>query len=327
MRIFSGVQPTGELHIGNYLGALKQWLELQDTNDCIFCIVDLHALTVPQNPTALCQATITKAIEYSACGLNPEKCIIFVQSHIKEHTELAWILNTITPIAELERMTQYKDKAKKQKQNVNAGLFTYPTLMAADILLYKTNAVPVGQDQSQHVELARTIARKFNASFGNVFEEPELMLPKEGARIMSLKDPKKKMSKSDSPQAFLSLFEEPESIRKKLMRATTDKGKEIVYNPKKKPGISNLLTIYSLFAEESLGDAEKRFRNKGYAFLKRETAELLVDRLAPFRRKKKELLMRDLYVKEILKTGARKARVIAQATMEEVRSKVGLLSV
>ncbi|OHA74471.1 MAG: tryptophan--tRNA ligase [Candidatus Wildermuthbacteria bacterium RIFCSPLOWO2_02_FULL_47_9c] len=326
MRILSGIQPTGQMHIGNYLGAVKQWTELQAQHECFFLVVDLHALTVEQNPREFAKATMEKVVELISVGLNPEKCVLFLQSHIKEHAELAWIFSTITPIAELERMTQYKDKAKKNKKNINTGLLTYPILMAADILLYQTQSVPVGKDQTQHLELTRVIARKFNKLYGNTFVEPETLVSKEGAKIMSLQDPKKKMSKSDGPQAYVSLFEEPASIRKKLMRAITDAGKEIVYNPSKKPGISNLLTIYSLFAEESLKDVEKQFRGKGYAGLKKSVADLLIDKLEPFRRKKKELLVRNLYLKEILKSGARKAQSVAEATMEDVRSKIGLVT-
>ncbi|HEY4509470.1 MAG TPA: tryptophan--tRNA ligase [Candidatus Paceibacterota bacterium] len=326
MRVLSGIQPTGQLHLGNYLGAIKQWIELQDQHDCLFMVADLHALTVQQDPEEFGKATMEKVIELISAGLNPEQCTIFLQSHVKEHAELAWIFNTITPVTELERMTQYKDKAKKNKKNINAGLLTYPTLMAADILLYQAQGVPVGKDQTQHLELTRMIAGKFNTLYGNTFVEPEALVLKEGAKIMSLQDPKKKMSKSDGPQTYISLFEEPDSIRKKVMRATTDTGKEIVYNPTKKPGVSNLLVIYSLFAQQSIKDTEKQFLGKGYAAFKKEAAELLVDKLEPFRKKKKELMTRDVYLKEILKNGARKAHSIANATMDDVRSKIGLLS-
>jgi len=326
MIVLSGIQPTGQMHIGNYLGAVKHWTELQEQHDCFFPVVDLHALTVEQNPKEFSKTTLAKVVELLSVGLSPERCVIFLQSHVKQHTELAWIFNTITPIAELERMTQYKDKSEKHKKNANAGLLTYPTLMAADILLYRTQEVPVGKDQMQHLELTRLIARKFNNLYGKTFREPEALVPKQGEKIMSLSDPKRKMSKSDGAQSYISLFEEPVSIRKKLMRATTDTGKEITYNPTKKPGVSNLLTIYSLFAEESLKDAEKHFQGKGYAALKKDVAELLIDKLDPFRRKKKELLTRDLYLKEILKHGAKKATSVAEATMEDVRSKIGLLA-
>ena len=326
MRVLSGIQPTGQMHIGNYLGATKNWTELQAKHDCLFMVADLHALTVQQNPREFGKATMEKVIDLVSAGLNPEQCTIFLQSHVKEHTELAWVFNTITPLAELERMTQYKDKAKKNKKNINAGLLTYPALMAADILLYQAQGVPVGKDQTQHLEFTRMIAGKFNTLYGNTFGEPEALVLKEGAKIMSLQDPKKKMSKSDGPQTYISLFEEPESIRKKVMRATTDAGKEIVYLPAKKPGISNLLVIYSLFSEQSIQDTEKQFQGKGYAALKKSVAELLIEKLEPFRKKKKELQSRDLYLKEILKHGAKKARSIASATMEDVRSKLGLLS-
>jgi len=325
MRILSGIQPTGQMHIGNYLGAVKQWTELQTRHDCFFTVVDLHALTIQQNPQEFGKTSMETVTELISVGVNPEQCVLFLQSHVKEHTELAWIFNTLTPVSELERMTQYKDKARKNKRNINAGLLTYPALMAADILLYQTQGVPVGKDQIQHLELARMIARKFNNLYGKTFVEPETLVSKEGAKVMSLQDPKKKMSKSDGTQSYISLFEEPASIRKKLTEATTDAGKEIVYNPAKKPGISNLLTIHALFAKIPLKDAEKHFKNKGYATLKSETAELLIDVLEPFRRKKKELFSREIYVKEILKAGARKARTVAEATMEDVRSKLGLV--
>ncbi len=324
MRIFSGIQPTGKLHIGNYLGAINQWLELQAENECIFCIVDLHALTVPYDPKTLQELILEKAVIYLAAGINPEKSIIFVQSHVKEHSELAWLLNTITPLGDLSRMTQYKEKAKKFKKNLNAGLLDYPVLMAADILLYKTETVPVGEDQKQHVELARTIARKFNQRFGETFKIPEAKLPKLGARIMSLKDPKRKMSKSDPPESQIGLFDEPEEIRKKIMAAVTDTGKVVKYDPVKKAGISNLLTIYSLFSGKTVKEMEKKFKEKGYANFKKSLSDLLIDSLEPFRRKKKELLTREVYVKEILSQGARRAQTIAQSTMQEVKKKMGL---
>ena len=325
MRILSGIQPTGELHIGNYLGATKNWAELQAEHDCFFMIADLHALTATQDPKQFSQTTLAKFVELLSVGLNPEKCIIFVQSRIKEHTELAWILSTLTPLGELERMTQFKDKAKKQHMNINAGLLTYPTLMAADILLYKVQGVPVGKDQIQHLELARTIAKKFNSLYGKVFPEPKTLLVKEGAKIMSLKEPKKKMSKSDTKESFIGMFEEPESIQKKIQRAVTDTGKEIRYDPAKKPGISNLLTIYALFSDESLSQAEKRFTGKEYSLFKKALADLLIKKLGPLRKKKEELNSRELYVKEILRQSENRAQSIAKATMEEVREKIGLL--
>jgi len=324
MRIFSGIQPTGKLHIGNYLGAIKQWVELQKKHECIFSIVDLHAITVPYDFKAFQEIILNKAIEYLSCGVDPEKSIIFIQSHIKEHTELAWLLNTICPIGELSRMTQYKEKVKKFKKYLNAGLLNYPILMTADILLYQTDLVPVGKDQQQHVELARTIARKFNKRFDKTFKVPKDLIPKEGAKIMSLQNPKKKMSKS-TPSSCLFLMDEPEVIRKKIMTAVTDPGRKIVYDQKKKPGISNLLTIYSLFSDQSIKELEKKFKGKGYADFKKSLAKLLINSLKPLRRKRKELLKREVYVREILNQGAKRVQVIAVSTMAEVQKKMGLI--
>jgi len=325
MRVFSGIQPTGDIHIGNYLGAIKQWIELQEKNECVFCIVDLHALTVPYEPKNLQNLILEKAIAYLAAGIDPEKSIIFIQSQVKEHTELTWLLNTVTPIGDLSRMTQYKEKSRKFKDNINAGLLNYPVLMAADILLYQTDFVPVGEDQKQHVELARTIARKFNQRFGQVFKVPEARLPKTGARIMSLVNPLKKMSKSDSRESYIGLFDEPEQIKEKIMKAVTDTGKVIKYQPEKKPGISNLLTIYSLLSGKTIKDLEKKFKNKGYADFKKSLAELVINSLETFRRKRKELLSREVYVKEILNQGTKRAQIIAQSTIQEARKKMGLV--
>jgi tryptophanyl-tRNA synthetase len=325
MRIFSGVQPTGAIHIGNYLGALRQWVELQEKNECIFCIVDLHALTAPFDPKSLQDLILEKAIIYLAAGIDPEKSIIFVQSQVREHAELCWLLNTVTPVGDLTRMTQYKEKAKKFKANLNAGLLNYPILMAADILLYQTDLVPVGEDQKQHVELTRTIAKRFNQKFGQTFKIPEVKLPKTGARIMSLQQPTKKMSKTDKPESYLGLFDEPEEIKAKISKAVTDTGRVIKYNPKAKPGISNLLTIYSLFSGKSIKELEKKFKSKGYAEFKKSLTELLVNSLEPFRRKRKELLSREVYVKEILNAGAKRAKTIAQSTLEDAKKKMGLI--
>lgn len=325
MRVFSGIQPTGTIHIGNYLGAIKQWVELQEKNDCIFCVVDLHALTAPFDPKKLQELILEKAITYLAAGVDPEKSIIFIQSHVKEHTELNWLLNVVTPVGDLTRMTQYKEKSKKYVQNLNAGLLNYPILMAADILLYQTELVPVGEDQVQHVELARTIAKKFNQKFGDTFKIPEPKTPKLGARIMSLIEPTKKMSKSDLPESYVGLFDEPEAIKEKIIRATTDSGKIIKYNPKLKPGVSNLLTIYSLFSEKTVKEIEKKFKNKGYSDFKKSLAELLINSLEPFRKKRKELLSREVYLKEILDQGTKRAQIIAQSTIQNVKKKMGLM--
>jgi len=325
MRIFSGIRPTGGLHIGNYLGAIKQWIELQEKNECVFCIVDLHAITTPYNAKELQKNILDTAAVYLAAGINPEKSVIFVQSQVQEHTELAWLLGTITPMGELSRMTQFKEKSKQHKDYINAGLFNYPVLMASDILLYKTQAVPVGKDQEQHVELTRTIAKKFNQKFGKMFAEPESLLPKAGAKIMSLTDPKKKMSKSDDPRSCISLFDTPEQITKKILSAQTDSGKDIIYNVTKKPGISNLLTIYSLLTGQPIPLIEKQFKGKGYGDFKKALAIIVADYLEPFRRKQKELQTRDVYIKDILAKGASRAKVIAEATMKEVKEKMGLI--
>jgi len=324
MRIFSGIRPTGGLHIGNYLGAIKQWIALQEKNECVFCIVDLHAITTPYEPKELQKNILETTAVYLAAGINPDKSVIFVQSQVPEHAELAWLLGTITPMGELSRMTQFKEKSKKHKDYINAGLFNYPVLMAGDILLYKAEGVPVGKDQEQHVELARTIAKKFNQKFGKAFPEPESILPKVGAKIMSLTDPKKKMSKSDDPKSCISLFDSPEDITKKILSAETDSGKEVKYNVTKKPGISNLLTIYSLVTDKTTQNIEKEFEGKGYGDFKKSLAKVLIDYLEPFRRKQKELQTRDVYVKEILNKGASRAKIIAETTMKEVREKMGL---
>src|SRR3989338_2656813 len=325
MRILSGIQPTGQMHIGNYLGAGLQYLEYQDKGDFFLMVADLHALTVPQDPKTFSGDTLNKALELLAIGIDPAKCTLFVQSHVKEHTELAWILNTITPLGELERMTKYKDKSKKHKDNINAGLLDYPVLMAADILLYKTDVVPVGQDQTQHLELARTLAKKFNSLYGETFPEPKTMLVKEGAKIMSLLDPKRKMSKSDEPDSFIAITDDPETIKRKVARAVTDTGKDVKFDPAKKPGISNLLTIYSLFSKQTMAAAEKKFKVKGYALFKKALATLLIEKLEPFRRKYQELKKREVYVKTILNQGSTRAKTIASSNLEDAKRKVGLL--
>ena len=324
MRVLSGIQPTGSIHIGNYLGAIKQWVKLQEKEDCIFFIADLHALTIPYQAKDLQKDILETAVSYLALGIDPQKSIFFVQSDIKEHSELCWLLNTISPLGELERMTQFKEKSKQFKKDLNAGLLVYPVLQSADILLYKAEGVPVGKDQVQHIELTRTIARRFNQRFGKLFPEPKALLSKTGAKIMSLNNPKKKMSKSLGPQSYISLFEEPKEIKKKIMSAVTDTGKQIKYSPRRKPGISNLLTIYSLFSNKSIKELEKKFRDKGYAHFKKSLAELLIDSLEPFQIKRKQFLARKVYVQETLKLGARRARSIAELTLSETHKKMGL---
>ena len=324
MRIVSGVQPTEKIHIGNYLGAIKNWIDLQNEHECVFFIADLHAITIKYEPKELKDRISQLMVAYLAAGLDPNKSIIFVQSEIAAHSELGWLFNTVTPSGELERMTQYKDKAQKNRDNINMGLLDYPVLMAADVLLYKGEAVPTGKDQEQHVELIRTIAKKFNQRFGQTFKEPKSLIAKEGAKIMSLSDPKRKMSKSDDPKSCIFLFDSEEDIRKKIMSSTTDSGKEITYNVTKKPGISNLLTIYSLLTKKTTQEIEKEFEKKTYADFKKSLADVVVAYLEPFRRKQKELMTREVYIQEILKQGQQRALTIAQLTMQEVKEKMGL---
>jgi len=323
MKIFSGIRPTGQIHIGNYLGAVKQWLELQHNNDCVFCVVDWHAITTPYEPSKLQENIKNMAATYLALGLDPEKCILFVQSQVKEHAELAWILNTIIPVAELERMTQYKEKSGQYKETPNMGLLNYPVLMAADILLYNTEIVPVGKDQKQHVELSRTIAKKFNKKFGNTFPVPKAQLAK-GAKIMGLDNPKKKMSKSLGGKNCLFVFDKPVDIKQKIMAALTDTEKDIRYDPDRKPGISNLLTRYGLFSNKPVKKIEGEFQGKNYGQFKQSLAKVLIESLEPLRRKRTEIDSKQEYVNQILDNGAEKARVIARSTMEKVRKRAGL---
>jgi tryptophanyl-tRNA synthetase len=328
MRVFSGAQPSGKIHIGNYLAAIKIWSELQDKNECIFSIVDLHAITVEYDAENFEKKINQLLAVYLAIGLDPEKAIIFLQSEIKEHSELTWLLSTITPLNELQRMTQFKDKSAKVKNkgtSINAGLLNYPILMAADILLYQTDIVPVGQDQIQHVEFTRTIARKFNKKFGQTFRVPEAKVLKIGAKIMSLTDPTKKMSKSDENQeSCIYITDSEKDIKRKISRSVTDSGKKIEYNAKKKPGISNLLTIYSLFSGKTIKETEKHFAGKNYKQLKEELSDLLIEKLSPIGKKIKELEGRDLYLKEVLEIGRKKAQKIAKSSMEIIKRKMGL---
>lgn len=322
--IFSGVQPSGVLHIGNYLGAISQWVEMQDEYNSIFCVVDYHAITVRQEPEKLKRQILDITKAYLASGINPEKSIIFQQSHISAHTELAWILNCVARLADLNKMTQFKDKAGKDKETVSIGLYDYPALMAADILLYNTDAVPVGEDQVQHVELARTLARRFNSQFGETFKIPEVVIKKEGARILGLDDPTKKMSKSAASSAnYISLLDEPEAAAKKIMRAVTDSGTEIKYDQKEKPAISNLLTIYSLLTGVSIKELEKRYKGKGYGDFKKDLAEAVADFLNLFQRKFASFADED--VREILEAGAKKAKPLAELTLKKVKEKLGVL--
>lgn len=325
--VFSGVQPSGNLHIGNYLGAIKNWLELQHQYQCLFCVVDLHTLTLPQDPQILREKIKEVAAIYLAAGIDPEKSLIFVQSQVPAHTELCWILNCITRIPELERMTQFKDKAKEHRKDVNFGLLDYPVLMAADILLYQTVLVPIGDDQKQHLEITRNLAERFNNQFGEVFAVPEPMIQKHGSRIMGLDDPAKKMSKSTiSPSNYIALLDRPETIKEKIKRAVTDSGMEIKYDMAKKPAISNLLTIYSLFSGKSIEELEKQYKDsKGYAKFKEDVAEAIITDLTPFQERYEKIVSDEKRLNEILKYGKNKATELAEKTLKEVKEKIGLL--
>jgi tryptophanyl-tRNA synthetase len=321
--LVSGTQPTGRLHIGNYLGALKNFVDLQNSEEyqCYFFLADLHALTEGPTPKVFTENITNLTADYLAIGLDPKKSVIYQQSQIAAHSELAWVLNTVTPMGELERMTQYKDKAARQATNVNAGLFTYPVLMAADIILYDAKFIPVGEDQLQHLELARTVARKFNARFGDTFVEPKGLLT-QTPRVMSLKDPRKKMSKSD-PDGCLFMDDTPEDIKRKLARAVTDSDATILYDPEKKPGLSNLLDIYGAFAGKDPHAVAIDFEGKQYSDLKAALAELIVGYFAPFRAKKTRLLAKPATMKKILAAGSKKAAAVAEKKMVEVKKKVG----
>jgi tryptophanyl-tRNA synthetase len=353
--VFSGVAPSGTIHLGNYLGAIKNWVELQKENQCIFCVVDLHAITTPQDPEKLRSKIMEVAAIYLAAGIDPEKSIVFIQSHNQDHAELAWILNCITHLGELSRMTQFKEKSpskrieklkedeitmddftKKLKEIENAilfkfaktdvGLLNYPILMAADILLYGTDIVPVGEDQKQHVELARTLARRFNQNYGEVFKIPQAMVRKEGARIMGLDDPSKKMSKSaKSPANYIALTDPPETIREKIKKAVTDSGSEIKYDPQNKPAISNLLTIYSLIADKKIDDIVGKYENHtSYAEFKKDLAEEIIKFLSPFQKKYNELMVNPDSLKKILEQGAATAKKRSFLMLIAAKNKIGL---
>lgn len=322
--IFSGIKPSGDLHIGHYIGAISQWSELQKTHNCIFSIVDYHAITVKQNPEDLKRRIVEITKLYLTAGVDPEKSIIFQQSAIPEHTELAWVLNCCgTYITDLNKMTQFKDKAGKNLDAVGVGLFDYPVLMAADILMYDTDVVPVGEDQQQHVELARDIARRFNTTYGEAFKIPQSVVRKEGARIMSLLDPAKKMSKSDdNHNNYIGLLDDIEAAKKKIMHAVTDSGSEILYNPKLKPAISNLLTIYALLGNREIKRLEKDYDGKGYGEFKKDLAEVVGKFLESFQQKYNAIS--DERVFEILEQGQKKISPLAQEKMDKVRKLIGV---
>ncbi len=323
-RVFSGIQPTGNIHIGNYLGAIKNWVASQAIYDNIFCIVDLHAITAPHDPKRLKAKTRELAGILLAAGIDLEKSALFIQSHVVEHAELAWILNCHTPLGWMERMTQFKEKSAKQKERSSLGLLAYPSLMAADIILYDAHGVPVGEDQKQHVELTRDIAQRFNSLYGETFVLPEAIIPKEGARIMGLDDPTKKMSKSEDGKGHaLCLLDPPDVIRKNIKRATTDSQRDIVFN-ENRPAIFNLLTIYQLFTQKSKSEIEAHFEGKGYGDLKKELADAVIAGVEPLQKRYDEITADPGYLDRLLEQGADKIRPIAQATMKRVKEKVGL---
>lgn len=321
--IYSGMQATGIITIGNYIGALKNWVTLHEQYDCLFSVVDLHSITTRHTPVELRKRSRELLTLYIAAGLDPEKNIIYYQSHVPAHAELAWILNCYTYMGELTRMTQFKEKSNKHADNINAGLFTYPVLMAADILLYQTEVVPVGDDQKQHLELARDVAQRFNNIYGEVFKIPELYMNKVGARIMSLQEPTKKMSKSDeNPNATISILDEPNIIINKIKRSVTDSVGEIRYTDEQ-PGIKNLLNIYSVMTGTSIEDAVNRFEGKGYGELKKEVGESVVEALRPIQTRFKELSADKTYIDNIIKSNADKANYLANKTLRKVKKKLG----
>ena len=324
--IFSGIQPSGAIHLGNYLGALRNWVALQDEYNCVYCVVDEHAITVRQDPAALRRQTLELLAQLVACGVDPEKSILFVQSHVPAHAELAWVLNCYTMFGELSRMTQFKDKSAKHADNVNAGLFTYPALMAADILLYQTDLVPVGEDQKQHVELARNIVQRFNGVYGDVFTMPDAYIPKVGARIMSLNQPENKMSKS-IPEGCVYLMDSPEDIMRKFKRAITDSDTErcVRYDRAAKPGVATLIDIYAAITGRTYEQIEVEFEGKGYGAFKPAVGEAVVELFRPIREEAVRLLNDKAYLESLYRAGAEKAAAVAQRTLRKVQKKVGFL--
>ncbi|MBE0494667.1 MAG: tryptophan--tRNA ligase [Thiomicrospira sp.] len=327
--LFSGIQPSGDLMIGNYIGSIKNWVKLQDDYECLFSLVNMHAITVEQSPEALAKRSLDFVALYLASGIDPAKSTVFIQSHVPEHAELAWILNCSTYMGELNRMTQFKDKSQKHEHNINAGLFNYPVLMAADILLYQTALVPVGADQKQHLELTRDLAHRFNNRFErDLFKVPEPFIAEAiaGGRIMSLQDPTSKMSKSDSNKNnFIGLLDDPKTILKKCKKAMTDSGDVIEYDIDNKPGVSNLLTIYSVISGKPVSEVIKHFEGKMYGHLKVELGELIVDYLAPIQQRFYEIREDESHLKGILKHGAERAREQAQKTLQDVQKSIGFV--
>ncbi|SFD25128.1 tryptophan--tRNA ligase [Pragia fontium] len=327
--VFSGAQPSGELTIGNYLGALRQWVQMQDEYDCIYCIVDLHAITVRQDPEKLRKATLDTLALYLACGIDPQKSTIFIQSHVPEHVQLGWVLNCYTYFGELSRMTQFKDKSSRYAENINSGLFGYPVLMAADILLYQTNQVPVGEDQKQHLELSRDVAQRFNALYGDIFKVPQPFIPKSGARVMSLLEPTKKMSKSDDNRNnVIGLLEDPKSVVKKLKRAVTDSDEPPVvrYDLANKAGVSNLLDILSGVTGKSIATLEQEFEGKMYGHLKTEVADAVAGMLTELQERYHRFRNDEAFLQQVMRDGAAKARTRAKETLDKVNQAVGFVA-
>ncbi len=323
--IFSGAQPSGKMTLGNYLGAIQNWTKLQDEYDCFYSVVDLHAITVPQVAKDLRANTIGLLAQYLACGLDPEKNTIFIQSHVSAHTELMWILNTMSYMGELSRMTQFKDKSQKNELNLNAGLFTYPVLMASDILLYQTDLVPVGQDQKQHLELARDLATRFNYKYSDTFKIPEPYIPKEVGRVMSLQEPIKKMSKSDENEnAYILLIDDADTIKRKIKRSVTDSLGVISYNDEQ-AGIKNLLEIYSKLSNKTIEELVSMYEGKGYGVLKEDLSEVIIESLRPIREKYLDLLNNKDYLETVYANGANRAEKVARKTLRKVYKKVGLI--
>ena len=321
--IFSGIQPSGTLTLGNYIGALKNFSKLQDDYDCIYSIVDMHAITVRQNPAELRRRCLELAAIYIASGIDPKKSLIYCQSHVSGHAELAWILNCFTYMGEMNRMTQFKDKSAKHADNINVGLFTYPVLMAADILLYQTNLVPVGHDQKQHLEICRDIAQRFNGIYGDVFTIPEGYIPKVGARVMSLQEPTRKMSKSDPEDTFVALTDDPDTIRRKIKRAVTDSDGEIRFDPENKPGVSNLLSIMSALGAGEIDALVAELQGQGYGALKSRVADCVIAALAPMQAEYKRLIADKGYLQGVLDENAKTATYLATKTLRKVQKKVG----
>jgi len=324
---YSGVQPSGNLTIGNYLGAIKNFPIYSEQYKCFYCVVDQHAITVRQVPAELRRRTYETLALYIACGLDPEKNTLYVQSHVPAHTEMAWMLNCFTMFGELSRMTQFKDKSQKHADNINAGLFTYPVLMAADILLYQTNVVPIGHDQKQHLELARDIVDRFNQLYPDTFTMPEPIIAKSGAKIMSLAEPTQKMSKSDENEnAVVRILDAPDAIMRKFKRAVTDSDSEIRFDPENKPGVSNLLTIYSCFSGKSIEEAEREFDGKGYGDFKAAVGQVCCDKLIPVQEEYRRILADKAYLEEVMKKGADEASYYARKTLSKVRRKLGFVN-